>query len=272
MQNNFAAGALVLLVLIAIVVSQAVTIVQPGTVGVVTQFGAVQETILQPGLQFKVPVMTQIISLNTRIEKIEDAATASSKDLQVVTSKVALNYRIDPAKADVIYSELGPYFATTIIAPAIQESIKAITSHYTAEQLITQRSAVKDAVQADLSKRLNRSNLITTDFSILDFNFSSEFNHAIEQKQVAQQAALRAENDLARIKMEAQQIEATALGAARGELERARAEAEAQQMLRDTLTPEILQLRAIEKWDGVLPVYTGGDAPLPFLAVPSATR
>ena len=271
MQNNFAAGVLVLLVLIAIVVTQAVTIVQPGTVGVVTKFGAVKG-IVQPGLHFKVPIMTQIIPLDTRVKKVVDEATASSKDLQIVTSKVALNYRIDPAQANTIYSELGPQFAETIVAPAIQESIKAITSQYTAERLITQRAEVKDAVQADIKVRLDKFNLITTEFSILDFNFSSEFNHAIEQKQVAQQAALRAQNDLARIETEAMQIEATALGAARGELARAKAEAEAQQLLRETLTPEVLQLRAIEKWDGVLPVYTGGDAPLPFLAVPSAPR
>ncbi len=270
MQNNFAAGALILLVLLALALSQAVTIVQPGTVGVVTRFGSIQDMVLQPGLHPKVPVMTQIIPIDTRVKKVVDEATASSKDLQIVTSKVALNYRIDPAKASTIYSDLGPQFGDTIVAPAIQESIKAVTSQYTAEELITQRAAVKDAVQEDIRNRLDKFNLLTTEFSILDFNFSAEFNRAIEQKQVAQQAALRAENDLARIKMEAQQVEATALGAAQGELARARAEAEAQQMLRDTLTPEILQLRAIEKWNGILPVYTGGDAPLPFLAVPAA--
>lgn len=270
MQNNFAAGALILLVLIALGVTQAVAIIQPGTVGIVTKFGAVQEEVLPPGLHFKVPVMTQIIPMDTRVKKTIDEATASSKDLQIVTSKVALNYRIDPVKANVIYSELGPQFADTIVAPAIQESIKAITSQYTAERLITERSQVKDAVQLDIEKRLQKFNLITTEFSILDFNFSDVFNRAIEEKQVAQQAALRAKNDLARIETEAMQIEATALGAARGELARADAEAKAQQLLRETLTPEILQLRAIEKWDGVLPVYTGGDAPLPFLAVPSA--
>lgn len=266
------AVAIAILLVIAFVLYDGFSVVQPGTVGVATRFGAVQDGILPPGLHFKVPIMTKVIPVDTRVQKVEDEATASSKDLQVVTSKVALNYKIDDAKANIIYSELGPQYPRTIVEPAIQESIKSTTSKYTAEQLITQRATVKDDVFADLKTRLARTNIIATEFSIIDFNFSAEFNRAIEDKQVAEQAALRARNDLERIKTEAQQEIEKANGVAQAALTRAKAEQEAQSLLRQTLTPEILQLRAIEQWDGKLPVYNGSEAPLPFLSSPKTNQ
>lgn len=266
--SSTAAAALIVFVLIALVAFNGIATVESGTVGVVTRFGAVQQEVLQPGLHFKMPVMTDIIPLDTRIQKVVDEATASSKDLQVVTSKVALNYRIDSVKGGTIYAELGPQYPLTIVEPAIQESIKSITSQFTAEELITKRAEVKTAVSEHITQRLQRSNLLVTDFSIIDFNFSAEFNRAIEEKQVAEQAALRAKNDLERVKTEAEAAEQTAMGVAQGEIARAKAESEAQLLLRETLTPEILQLRAIERWDGKLPVYMGGETPVPFMALP----
>ena len=269
MQTNSSAvlgiGALVLL---ALVVTQGIAIVDAGNVGVVTRFGSVQEQALQPGLHFKVPIMTKVIHLDTRVQKVEEEASASSKDLQIVTSKIALNYRVDPTQASTIYSQLGLQYPMTIVQPALQESIKATSAKYTAEELITKRAEVAQEMEDDLVARLENKNIQPTDLSIIDFQFSPEFNEAIESKQVAQQAALRAQNELERVRIEAQQAQAEAEGVANAELERARAEAEAQQMLRETINADLLQLRAIEKWDGVLPVYSGGDAPLPFLAVP----
>lgn len=264
--------AVVLLVLIALVATQGIAIVESGTVGVVTRFGSVQDQALQPGLHFKVPVMTKVIPVDTRVKKVEEEATASSRDLQIVTSRIALNYRIDPAKASTIYSELGLQYPETIVQPALQESIKATSAKYTAEELITKRAEVAQEMEDDLVGRLEDKHLLPTDLSIIDFNFSPEFNEAIEQKQVAQQAALRAQNELERIRIEAQQEQTKAEGVAQAELARARAEAEAQQMLRETISAELLQLRAIEKWDGVLPVYSGGDAPAPFLAIPKPAQ
>ena len=266
--NGFAVVLAALIIVAAVLVTQGLVIVQPGTVGVVTRFGAVQEALFQPGLHFKTPFMTKVIPMDTRVQKVEEEATASSKDLQIVRSQIALNYRIDSAKANTIYSQLGIQYPITIVQPALQESIKATSAKYTAEELITKRAEVAQEMEDDLIGRLQNKDIVPTDLSIIDFNFSDEFNQAIEQKQVAQQAALTAQNELERIKIEAEQVQAEAEGKALAEIARARAEAEAQQMLRETISPELLQLRAIERWDGVLPVYAGGEAPLPFLAIP----
>lgn len=246
------------------------TIVQPGFVGVVTHFGAVQDELLPEGLHMVMPFRTKVIQLNTRIQKIEAGASASSKDLQIVTSKVALNFQLDSSKANTIFQNLGKDYQETIIAPTIQESVKSATAQYTAEQLITKRPEVKESIYKSIKERLKKNNIIVTEFSIVDFSFSREFNRAIEEKQVAEQAALRAKNDLDRIKIEATQVEAKADGEAKARLAIAKAEAEAQKLLRETIDDRIIMLRSIEKWDGVLPVSMGGDGSGTFFDVVSA--
>ncbi|QDT70436.1 FtsH protease regulator HflK [Planctomycetes bacterium MalM25] len=267
MQNNpNAVIALIALVVLGLLASQSFVTVDAGHVGVVKRFSAVQEGVLQPGLHPKLPIITQVVPVETRIKRVEADATASSKDLQIVTSKIVLNYMVDRDQADKLYEQLGVEYPIRIVEPALQESIKATTAQYTAEQLITDRKEVAKQMLADIEQRLESKFLMPTDLSIIDFQFSDDFNRAIEDKQVAQQAALRASNELDRIKIEAEQAQAEASGLAQAELERARAESEAQKMLRDTISPEVLQLRFIERWDGKLPVYSGGD--LPALLVP----
>ena len=271
MQNNVTAvTAAIVIVVLAIATSQSVETIDAGNVGVVKRFGAVQEGALPPGLHFKIPGVTTIESMETRIKKIEAQATASSQDLQIVTSEIVLNYKIDSDKADEIYQQLGVDYEARNVQPALQESIKAATAKYTAEELITKRAEVAQEMEDDLTERLRSKNLIPTDLSIIEFKFSEEFNRAIEEKQVAQQAALRAQNELDRIVIEAQQAQAEARGKADAELERAKAESEAQKMLRDTISAEVLQLRFLERWDGKLPVYNGASLPLPMMTVPPA--
>jgi len=250
---------IVFIMIMALMIS-AIEIVESGYVGVVTHFGAVQEEVLPEGMHFVVPIQTRVEPINVRIQKIEADAKASSKDLQNVTSKVALNFALDKGKANVIFQELGVNYKQTIIAPTIQESIKSVTAQYTAEELITKRPLVKQDVFEDIKLRLGQNNIVVSDFSIVDFNFSPEFNRAIEAKQIAEQRALTAKNDLARIKTEAEQVKAKAIGEAEAELAKAKAQAEAQELLAKTLTKDILQLKTIEKWDGKTPIALGEGA------------
>lgn len=232
-------------------------LIQAGTVGVITHFGAVQDEILPEGLHFITPVKTKVIPIDVRIQLVEDQASASSKDLQIVTSRVALNFYLSKQKANIIFQELGLDYKRTIIGPTIQESVKSTIAKFNAEEIITLRPKVKQMIFEDIKTRLEKNNIIVTDFSIVDFSFSSEFNKAIEEKQIAEQSALRAKNDLERIKTEAEQVEVKALGDAKAQIEIAKAEAQAQELLRNTISDQIIQLRAIEKWNGVLPLYVG---------------
>jgi len=235
------------------------TQVDAGNLGVVTKWGEIQDVALPEGIHFRTPVKTQIINISTRVHKMEASASASSKDLQVVSTKIALNYRIDAAQVVEVFRNVGTRLVveSTIIDPALQESLKRATAQYTAEELITKRQQVKETLGDSISHTLSKSNILVTELSITDFQFDAQYQQAIESKQVAEQRALTAKNDLARIKVEAEQAEAEARGIANAMLARAEAEAKAQELLKTTISPEIVYLRAVEKWDGQQPAVVG---------------
>jgi regulator of protease activity HflC (stomatin/prohibitin superfamily) len=245
--NYVRIGILCLVVLILIFGS--FTIVSAGHVGVVTRFGAVNR-VVDPGLILKFPIIEAVNQMETRTQKEQVDAAAASKDLQEVKSTIALNYHLDGAKAVVVYQNIGVEYVDRVIAPAMQEAFKATAAQFTAEDLIGKREAVKQVAYSRLKERLVRYNIIVDDFNIVNFDFSQDFNTAIEQKQVAQQ-------NLERAKIEAN----TALTQAQGQ-------ANAQKALRDngSLTPEYLQFVAIQKWDGKLPNATNG---VPFINIPT---
>jgi regulator of protease activity HflC (stomatin/prohibitin superfamily) len=239
--------------------ASACTQVDAGNLGVVTKWGEIQPTALPEGIHFRTPVKTQIINISTRVHKMEASATASSKDLQVVSTKIALNYRLDGSQIVEIFRNIGTRanVERTIVDPALQESLKKATAQYTAEELITKRQEVKETLGESITKTLKKSDVLVTELSITDFQFDAQYQQAVEAKQVAEQRALTARNDLARIKVEAEQAEAQARGQANAMLARAEAEARAQELLRKTISAEIVYLRAVEKWDGKQPTIVG---------------
>lgn len=233
--------------------------VGPGQRGIVLNFGAVQNQVMDEGLHLRIPVMQEIMLMDVKVQKVETDAAAASSDLQDVTSRVALNFHIVPDKANIVYQKIGIQFKERIIDPAILEVVKAVTAKYTAEELITKRPAVSDAMRMSLSERLMDYNIAVDAFSIVIFSFSKVFTEAIEAKQTAEQLALKAKRDLDRIKIEAEQ-----------KITAARAEAESLRLQRANISPDLIELRkieanmkAIEKWNGVLPQVTGeGSIPL----------
>jgi regulator of protease activity HflC (stomatin/prohibitin superfamily) len=233
-----------------------------GERGVVLDFGAVQDTVLNEGLHFRVPVMQRVIIMDVKVQKAVTEATSASADLQDVTSSVALNYHIIPDKANVVYQSIGVEFKERIIDPAIQEVLKAVSAGYSAEELITKRPAVSEAMRATLAERLRAYNIAVDAFSIVSFSFSKVFTEAIESKQTAEQLALKAKRDLDRIKIEAEQT-----------ITAAKAEAESLRLQKANISMDLIELRkieanlkAIEKWNGILPQVTGGGA-IPFIGV-----
>lgn len=249
---KFALGAAVVFVLL-ILASASFQTVGAGQRGVVfSRFGGVQDRILGEGLRFKIPFIEFITSVDVRIQKAQTDSSASSKDLQVVSSTIAVNYHVDPDKVNTVYQEIGLFFKERVIDPSVQESVKAVSAQFTAEELITRRQEVSELIEMDLTVRLAKFNILVDGFNIVDFSFSKSFNDAIEAKQEAEQRALKASRDLDRIKIEAEQM-----------IAKAKAEAESQRLQRETISPIILQLRAIEKWDGHFPQVVGGA--LPFI-------
>ena len=208
-----------------------------GKIAVMTRFGKVTGQELSEGFHFKNP-LDKANEYDIKVLKGEADATAASKDLQDVNAKVVINYRLEGGKISEIHRTIGPMYKEKLIDPAVQEVFKGATAKFDATQLITDRQAVKTEAYKDLTGRLGRYGIIVQDLSITNFAFSADFSKSIEDKQVAAQQAERA----------------------RFNLERARLDAQAQEAQKTSLSPELLQKYAIDKWDGKMPQYVGGGS------------
>ena len=220
--------------------------VPAGHTGVVLQFGAVSDTVLDEGLHLKIPFVTKIVNVDNRVLKTEVSSSSASKDLQTISSTISLNYRVDRQNSANLYKNVGTRFEEVIVNPAIQECVKAVAAQFTAEELITQRQQVGDQMKALLEEKISPFGLSIEVFNIISFDFSEEFNEAIEAKQTAQQNALKAEQDLQRIRVEAEQ-----------KIEQAKAEAESYKLKNQEITKETLAMEWINKWNGELPKVSG---------------
>ncbi|QHT59082.1 prohibitin family protein [Paenibacillus lycopersici] len=231
--------------------------VQYGNVGLYKTFGKLNDNALSPGIHLKIPFVQTIIQVNVQVTKAETDTSASSKDLQPVSTHVAVNYSVDKSSVYKLMNNIGGSFDNVIVNPAIQEIVKEVTARYPAEDLIAKRDIVAGEVRDALTQRLAKYDLVVNDINIVNFKFSDAFDQSIEAKQVAQQQALKAENDLKRVQIEAQQ-----------KVAQAQADAESLKLKKQEVTPELIQLKqievqeqAVEKWDGKLPSVTGGATP-----------
>ncbi len=248
--------------LVLITALSAVKTIDSGTVGVVSVFGAVKDDPIYQGLHTVVPFITQVTRMNTKTQKVEAVSAAASRDLQMISTTIVVNYHVTEAYAPTLYRTVGKSYEDTIIVPAIQESVKAVTAKYSAEELITKRQLVSDSISEKLSNKINAYGLVIEVFNITNLDFSEAFNAAIEAKQTAQQEALKAEQELKRIEIEAQQKVVNAEAEAEAVRATADAEAYAIEVVQEQLSQSeaYLEYLKIHQWDGQLPMVMGGDA------------
>jgi regulator of protease activity HflC (stomatin/prohibitin superfamily) len=247
----------VAVILLLIVVFGSCGTVNYGERGVLLRFGAVTGAVKNEGLYFKLPIIDHVEILDIKTKKSEVDADASTKDLQLVTSKVALNYHINPNGIDQFFQKFGNNFESNVLDPGLQEILKAVTARYTAEEVITKREQVREDTNVLLKARLQPQGMVIDGLNIVNFHFSKVFNDAIEAKVTAEQNALAAKNKLEQVKFEAQQM----VEAANGKAKAIQVEASA-----IANNPLVLQLRALEKWNGILPQYTGSGS-IPFIQI-----
>ncbi len=235
------------------VIANCFTIVNAGHTGVVVTLGKVNEGVLQEGIHFKAPFVQNVVKIDNRIVKLEVSTEAFSKDLQTVATTLAINYRVDTSKSYSIYKNIGADYEAVLVAPAVNEVLKAIVAQYTAEESVTNRSLISDGLVTGLNEKLNSIGLYITDVNIINFDFSEAFINAIEEKQVAQQQLLKAETE-----------KQTAITNAEAEAEttriKAEAEAEANNKIRESLDNNVIRSKFYEKWNGELPQAMGSDS------------
>jgi regulator of protease activity HflC (stomatin/prohibitin superfamily) len=277
----------IIIIVVIILATSAFVIVDSGHVGVIRTLGAVQPDALPEGFHLKKPFMDKIEQIDIRLTKAKSKSQAASKDLQTVETQVTVQYSLSGVIAPLTYQRIGKreVVAATVIEPAIQESVKAVTAQYTAEQLVTKRAEVKLQIQKAIENfihvTLNDKDVPTAlkiaNVAITDFEFSAEFNKAIELKVRAEQEALQAINEKTRRVTQAeagyQERKLSADGEAY-EIEAAsKAKADAIDREAKALkgNPQLIQLRLAEKWDGTLPRFTGGET-IPIINLDSITK
>ncbi len=243
----------VIVLLVGIIGANCFTIVDAGHTGVIVTLGKVNEGVLQEGIHVKAPFIQKIIKIDNRIVKLEVDTEAFSKDLQTVTTTIAINYRVDTSKSYSIYKNIGANYEQVLVTPAVNEVLKAITAKYTAEESVTNRTLISDGLIKGLNEKLNAIGLYVADVNIINFDFSEAFIDAIEEKQVAEQKLLKAETE-----------KQTAITNAEAEAQatkiKADAEAEANNKIKNSLNDDIIRSKFYDKWDGRLPEAMGSDS------------
>lgn len=259
-------------VLIAIIVIfGGFAIVPAGHTGVVLNMGKVSSNVMSEGFNFKIPIIQTVEKMSNKIQVYETPSSAVSKDMQTVNSNVAVNYRLVSDKSADMYKNVGQDYQTILITPVVQECMKSATAKYTAEQLITERTAVGDEIKTALDSKLNGYGIYIEKFNIVNFDFSTEFNNAIEAKQVAEQNLIktRTEQEQAIVIAEANAKQKVIAAEAEAEaiLAEAQAQADANKMLEESLSSKVIAYEQLQKWDGVMPKVIG-DGDNMFLNIP----
>ena len=264
-------AGIVTFIVIILIMSESVVIVQAGHRGVVLYVGAVENRVLGEGFHFIVPFAEQVIPMESNVTlKFQLMHQLLSNDLQEVATVIALNYHINPNNANLIYQQLGADYEARIIAPTIQESVKASVAKFNAEQLITQREIAKGVIAQAISHTLSARDITVETVFITDFKFSPSFASQVESKVVAFQKFLTEQNNLKAVQVVANQTVVQAQAQARANVARAGGESQAIKVITEQLrqSPQYLQWQAINRWNGQMPYALGGGGAVPFFQLP----
>jgi prohibitin 2 len=262
-------AGIITFIFIIIIMTESVVIVEAGHRGVVLYVGAVENRVLGEGIHFIIPFAEQVVQLEVRTLKFQAEASAASNDLQEVQTVIAVNYHITPSDANMIYQQLGADYSDRIIAPTIQESVKASVAKFNAEELITKRETAKAVIASTIRNTLSQRNIDVENVFITDFKFSQAFASQIESKVVAFQKYLTEQNNLKSIQVIANQTVVQAQAQARANVARAEGESQAIKAIDQQLkqSPDYLKWQAITKWNGQMP-YALGNGGFPFFQLP----
>jgi prohibitin 2 len=262
-------AGIVTFVVIIVFMFESVVVVEAGHRGVVLYVGAVENRVLGEGIHFIIPFAEQVVQLEVRTLKFQADATAASNDLQEVQTTIALNYHISPSQANIIYQQLGADYADRIIAPTIQESVKASVAKFNAEDLITKRATAKAVIDQSIANTLTARNIVVETVFITDFKFSQAFASQVESKVVAFQKYLTEQNNLRAIQVIANQTVVQAQATARANVAKANGESQAIKIITVQLkqSPTYLQWLSINRWNGQMP-YALGSGAFPFFQLP----
>lgn len=259
-------SAIALILLAVVFLSSSFTVIDAGHTGVVLTFGKVSNTVLQEGIHFKVPFAQRIVSIDNRIVKLEVSTEAFSRDLQTISSVVAVNYHINKDMSYSIYKQVGLGFEDVLVTPAVNEVLKAVTAKYTAQELVSSRNEVSTMLNDNLNEKLTGYGIYIDDLNIINWDFSEEYISAVEAKQVAEQTLIKTrteqEQALVIANTDAEKRVIAAEAEAKEILTLADAQAESNRILAESLSDLLIRYETLQKWNGELPKVTGNSTPI----------
>lgn len=217
------------------------TIIETGERGVILRLGK-YTGIMDEGFNFKMPI-DHVIKMSVRDQKYNAKAEVSSSDMQTILVVESLVYSIDPKHVGDIYKKYQLMYENILIRPILAEVTNSVIAAYPIERFVEKRSEISNKIKAEFERRVEGTGIIVKSFSLVNHDFSDEYNKAIEAKKVAEQGALKAKYDLERVTLEA----------------------EAQLKKQKSLNEMVLMEKAIDKWDGKMPQYYSGEG-LPFIS------
>ena len=279
--GNFSPFKLILTIFVVILavifLGSSFVVIPAGHTGVALTFGKVEDVVLQEGLHFKVPLVQKIVVVDNRIVKLDVNTEAFSKDLQTITTVVAVNYHVGKENSQTLYKNVGMGFEEVLITPAVNEVLKAVTAKYTAVELVSSRAEVSMLLDEGLNEKLNSYGIFINELNIINWDFSEEYINAVEAKQVAEQNLIKTrteqEQALVIANTEAQKRVIAAEAEANEIKVLAQANAESNRIITESISELLIKYQTVSKWDGKLPtVMSGSDNMLIDIPLTSAAE
>ena len=255
--GNFSPFKLILTIFVVILavifLGSSFVVIPAGHTGVALTFGKVEDVVLQEGLHFKVPFVQKIVVVDNRIVKLDVNTEAFSKDLQTITTVVAVNYHVGKENSQTLYKNVGMGFEEVLITPAVNEVLKAVTAKYTAVELVSSRAEVSMLLDEGLNEKMNAYGIFINELNIINWDFSEEYINAVEAKQVAEQNLIKT-----RTEQEQALVIANTEAQKRVIAAEAEANAESNRILTESISELLIKYQTVAKWDGKLPTVMSG--------------
>lgn len=220
-----------------IAIMSSFSIIETGERGVVLRLGEYKYT-MNEGLNFKAPFIDSVYKMQIRDRSYNSDVEVSSKDMQTIKISSSLVYSLDSQKVGDIYRRYGNDIESTIIKPTVAEVINATIAQYPIEEFVSKRDEISKKIMGTTQTRLSDIGIDIKSFLITNHDFSDDYNKAIEQKKIAEQAAITAEYNK----------------------QKAQLDSEANKYRNEGLSKYVLMEKFLDKWDGHMPkVLTGSD-------------
>lgn len=256
--------AVILAIFVIVLLAGSIVVIEAGHTGVVLTFGKASPVVMQEGIHLKIPFVQKIVTINNRIVKTVVTTEAFSKDLQTVSTVIAVNYHINKSSSSQIYADVGLGYEDVLITPAINEVLKAVTAKYTAQELVGSRGEVSVLLDESLNGKLNDYGIYVDGLNIINWDFSEEYISAVEAKQVAEQNLIKTRTEQEQALVVANTDAQKQVIAAQAEADKikllAEANAESNNIITASLNDLLIRYETIQKWDGALPKVTGGTS------------